>query len=283
MDKYHFTVTEKFNNYKAVDFLRAKGVSWEIIQKLKYGNIDLNGQVLPTVVTRANCGDTLTLNLPKDTPNPYVTPTFGKLNIIYEDEYMLAVNKPVGMQTHASKNLKLPSLDSLVCGYFSPTPFVFRGINRLDRDTSGIVLVAKDMVSACFLGEQMKRGEIKKTYTAIICGKPESDHFIIDQPIARKSADSLMRIVSPDGKSAKSEIFFVKQLDNGLSVVDVLLHTGRTHQIRVHLSHIGNPLYADGLYGTKIAEKTYTLHAKSLTLTHPFTGKNLTLTAPFDI
>ena len=154
MDKYHFTVTEKFNNYKAVDFLRSIGVSWEIIQKLKYGNIDLNGQVLPTVVTRVNCGDTLTLNLPKDTPNPYVTPTFGKLNIIYEDEYMLAVNKPVGMQTHASKNLKLPSLDSLVCGYFSPAPFVFRGINRLDRDTSGIVLVAKDMVSACFLGEK---------------------------------------------------------------------------------------------------------------------------------
>ena len=282
MDRYNFTVGEKFNNYKAVDFLRAVKISKEIIQRLKFGGILVNGLLLNNVNTRLKCGDVVTLCLPEDEQNPYVVPVKGELEILYEDDYLLAVNKPKGMLTHASKNNKTPSLDGIVCGYFDK-PFTFRAINRLDRDTSGVMLIAKDMVSACFLGEAMKRGEIKKTYTALVVGKPQKDHFIIDAPIARQSTDGMKRIVSPSGKPSLSECFFVKALENGLSLVDVLLHTGRTHQIRVHLSHIGHPLYADRLYGTAVLDKTYFLHAKSLTLTHPFTSQSITLTAPINI
>ena len=215
--------------------------------------------------------------LPLDEVNPFITPKKEKLDIIFEDEYMLAVNKKSGVLTHSSKNNSTPSLEEMVCGYFLPNPFTFRPINRLDRDTSGIVLIAKDMLTASFLGEQMKRGEIKKTYTAVVVGTPKESHFFIEKPIKRQSENSMKRVVSSDGQFAKTECFVVGKTESGLTIIDAKLHTGRTHQIRVHLSSIGLPLYADALYGQKVEGKTYILHAKSLEFTHPFTKKDIKL------
>lgn len=276
MKKFSFTINEKFNNYKIIDFLKCVGVSDEIVKKVKFGGIFLDDQLVTNINERVKTSKALKIVMPKDEPNAYVTPIKGELKIIYEDEYFLAVIKPKGMQTHASKSQKV-SLDQLVCGYFLPEIFVFRAVNRLDKDTSGIILIAKDMYTASLLGEQMKQGKIKKSYQAIVVGTPKEKHFFIEKPIKRQSEGNIKRVCDKDGKYAKTECILEKTLDNGNSILGIILHTGRTHQIRVHLASVGHPLYADGLYGERVTGESYELKAKSLEFTHPFTGKNILL------
>ena len=282
MKQFTFTVSEKFNNFRAVDFLKAQGVSCEIILKIKYGGIFINGTVNKNVNDPVKTNDTVKFILPPDIPNQHLTPVKADLNILYEDDYMLAVVKEKGILTHKLKLNETPSLDAFVAGYFLPNPFTFRAVNRLDKDTSGILLIAKDEFTASLLGEKIKNGEIIKTYTAVVVGKPKEDNFIIEKPI-KKPENSIKRYCEDGGKYAKTECFFVKDLGNGLSVVDVVLHTGRTHQIRVHLSSVGLPLYADSLYGTEVKNQTYILHAKGLSFTHPFTNEKINLTSKMDI
>lgn len=277
MKEFSFIINEKFNNYKIIDFLKCVGISDEIIKKVKFGGIFLDERLVKNINERVKSCQTLKMVLPKDEPNAYVTPIKGELKIIYEDEYLLAVVKPKGMHTHASKSQKL-SLDQLVCGYFLPESFVFRAINRLDKDTSGIILIAKDMYTASLLGEQMKKGNIKKSYQAVIVGTPKEKHFFIEKPIKRQAEGNIKRVCDKDGKYAKTECMLVKTLDNGNSILDIILHTGRTHQIRVHLASVGLPLYADGLYGERVKSENYELKAKNLEFIHPFTGKNILLT-----
>ncbi len=278
MKEFVFTVEQKFNNYKCIDFLKSISISAEIIGKIKFGGVFVGEKQLSNINERVNAGAQVKIVFPLDEPNPYITPQKSKLDIVFEDEYMIAVNKQKGVLTHSSKSNSAPSLEEMVCGYFLPNPFTFRAINRLDRDTSGIVLIAKDMLTASFLGEQMKRGEIKKTYSALVVGKPNAKHFIIEKPIKRQNPNSMKRVCADDGQFAKTECFVVGEIKDGFTQIDAKLHTGRTHQIRVHLSSIGLPLYADALYGEKVDGKTYTLHAKSLEFIHPFTKEQIKLT-----
>lgn len=269
-------INDKFDSIKVVDFLKSKRMSLEIIKKIKYGGIYLNGLLLNNVNNYIKQFDQIKIVLPLDEVNPYITAKKGKLKVIYEDEYILAVVKEKGVLTHSSKNNQTISLEQLILGYFLPNNFTFRAINRLDRDTSGIVLIAKDMFTASLLGEQMKNGEIRKTYSALVVGEPTESHFFIEKPIRRLSQDSMKRICAIDGKYAKSECKLIKS-QNGLSLIDVTLHTGRTHQIRVHLSSVGLPLYADSLYGEKVDGKGYFLHAKKIEFIHPFNNKKIEL------
>lgn len=279
MKELFFVVDQQFNSIKAIDFIKSKGVSDEIIKKVKFGGVFINGVVLKNINQRLNGGEELKIVLPNDKPHPYVVPVKAPLEVVYEDQYLLAVNKPKGMLTHSSRNNQTLALDQVVCGYFMPQPFTFRAINRLDRDTSGIVLIAKDEYTASLLGEQIKEGKMQKTYSALVVGEVVSEHFIIEKPIKRESPNSMKRICATDGKYAKSECVLVKRLGNGKSVIDVKLHTGRTHQIRVHLSSVGLPLFADGLYGEKVEGQTYTLHAKELRFIHPITKKEMVISA----
>jgi 23S rRNA pseudouridine1911/1915/1917 synthase len=277
MKEFVFVVDQQFNNVKPLIFLSKKGVSDEIIKKVKFGGVFINGVVLKNANENLNFGDEVKMVLPPDRPNPYITPIKGKIDVVYEDDYILAVNKPKGMLTHSSMRNKTIALDQLVCGYFLPKPFTFRAINRLDKDTSGIVLVAKDIFTASLLGEQIKKGEIVKTYSALVKGAPNEDFFIIEKPIKRPSQSDIKRICASDGKYAKSECKVVNRLTNGNSIIEVKLITGRTHQIRVHLSSIGFPLYADGLYGESVQGETYSLCAKKLQFIHPITKKETTI------
>ncbi len=271
MKEFEFIVNEKYCGYSLRDFLKSMGVSKEILVKLKKG-LFINQKPLLNINDEVKIGDKIKMVLPKDSVNPYIKAVKGDLQVLFEDEYFLAVNKKRGLITHSSRGNSAISLEELVCGYFLPEEFTFRAVNRLDRDTEGVVLIAKDEYSASLMSREIIEGRVKKFYSALVVGEPKKEHFIIDAPIKRESPNGMKRIVSLDGKPAKTECFLEERLGEK-SKLKILLHTGRTHQIRVHLSHVGLPLYADALYGEKVDGESYYLVANYIEFTHPFTKK----------
>ena len=140
MKEFSFSVNKEFNNYKIIDFLKAVGVSKEIILKVKFGGIKLNQTIVSNASEKVKSGDIVTIILPQDKPNEFITPIKEKIDIVYEDDYLLAVKKESGVLTHSSRHNKTKSLEQIVLGYLG-SETCFRPVNRLDRDTSGIVLV----------------------------------------------------------------------------------------------------------------------------------------------
>ena len=274
MKNFVFTVTEKFNNKTLKDFLKSLGISDRVLIKTKFGRISINGKTAFTI-DKVLTGDKVQIILPEDCPNEYATPLFTPLNVLYQDEYFIAIDKPAGMLTHNTKSENKYSLENALTGYFHPNNFVLRTISRLDKNTCGIVLVALDEISAYLLNQQHLNGQLKKEYLAILNSTPATSHGFIEQPILRETPSGLKRIVSPLGQYAKTEYIVEQELPDGKAVVKFILHTGRTHQIRVHSAYIGCPLYADYLYGQEIENQSYFLCANSLTFTHPFTKEKI--------
>lgn len=279
MKEFLFKVNRAQEGLSTLEFLKTQGVSLEIIQKVKKGGVYINDKLLLNINDAVKVGDKLKMVLPPDGENSFALSVKGDLSVIYEDEYMLVVDKESGVLTHSSKYSENISLEQLVKGYFAPNPFTFRAINRLDKDTSGIVLIAKDEYTASLLGEQMKSGEIKKTYLALTMGTPKGKKFIVEKPIKRENQNGIKRICASDGQYAKTEFEVLSKTAQGLNVIKALLHTGRTHQIRVHLASEGMPLYADALYGTKVDGESYYLHAYELEFIHPFTKQKMVFLA----
>lgn len=267
---------EKDTNIK--EFLLQNGLTATLIKRVKYGGVFINGSVV-TMRATVRSEDEVLINLP-DEVSEGIPPIVMPLDIVYEDDYMIAVNKPRNMPTHPSKGNSLPTLANGIMAYFGGK-HTFRSINRLDRDTSGIVLMAKDAYSAAALSASMKRGEFHKKYIAKVAGILENKGGVIDAPIRRIAEGEMKRIVAPGGKRAVTEYKVIKESD-GESLVEVILHTGRTHQIRVHFAYIGHPLIADFLYGERVENECYRLHCYELSLPHPQTKEIITLTAPCD-
>ena len=260
---------------KILDYLRSNmGLSHTLIKRVKYGGVFLNGTEVHMRAT-VKCGDEVTVILSKGEKNE-IRPVNIPLEILYEDESILAVSKPPEMPTHPSRGNSLPTLAEAVLSYLGEDA-VFRAITRLDRDTSGIVLVAKDAFSASRLSADLKAGRFEKKYIAITEGIPKERSGRIEAPIKREAEDSIKRIVSEDGKPAVTLYQVIGEVD-GKAILELNLITGRTHQIRVHLSHIGHPLVNDFLYGTR-GNGTYMLHCTSLKLPHPITGEELLITS----
>ena len=254
------------------DYLLHMGFSVTLIKKVKYGGIRLRGETV-TVRANVNPGDELHISFPQDTSEG-IEPMDIPIRVVYEDEYMLAVDKPTNMPTHPSRGNSLPTLANAVMGMYKGD-FVFRSINRLDRDTSGIVLIAKDQMTAHLLSSDMKSGKFKKKYICQVDGVPCPSEAMIDAPIARECEGSIKRIVHPDGKRALTE-YRVLSSAEGSSICEITLHTGRTHQIRVHMAHIGHPLTSDHLYGVP-GDSPYYLRCTELRLPHPYTKDEIVI------
>lgn len=231
-------------------------------------------------------GDTVELNFPEDEQSD-IEPVELPFDILYEDEDVLAVNKPSGMPTHPSHGHRLDTLANAAAYHYKEKPFVFRAVNRLDRDTSGIVLLAKNRLSASLLFEQMKAGGIKKTYYALCRGIPPSETGIIDKNIKREKDSIIFRRVCPpdEGRTATTiykSITLYKHPQGIISLVELKPLTGRTHQLRVHTASEGFPILCDGLYGDGFdgGLSRLALHASGLSFTHPATGALIEISAP---
>lgn len=221
-------------------------------------------------------GDRLAIRLPED-PSP-VTPVAGKLDIIYEDDEVLVVNKPADLVTHQTKSHQLDTLANLVAAHWQETGTVAvpRFLNRLDRDTSGLVVIAKNKYVHHFVQSQMGTDAIHKVYTAFIKGVPTALEGTISAPIARTAPDSITRMVSPKGKPACTHYRVLEAYGALAARVELVLETGRTHQLRVHLNYLGHPILGDPLYGSGDPDEgigRQALHARELTLSLPKSGE----------
>lgn len=256
------------------EYLKSLGLSVSLVKEAKFGGIRLSGKVV-TVRATVNEGELVELYLPEE-KSENIPPINIPLKVIYEDEDIIAVDKPTNMPTHPSRGNNLPTLANAVMGYFSGD-FVFRSITRLDRDTSGIVIIAKNRIAASILSDSMKHGLWKKKYHALVSGIPNPDRGVIDAPIERLCEGDIRRIVREDGKRAVTEYRVIEKYEDS-ALCEVILHTGRTHQIRVHMAHIGHALVSDFLYG-KPCEKEYFLRCKEITLPHPKSKETITILA----
>lgn len=254
-------------------------LSSTLVKRLKRtdNGILLNGEAV-NVLRTVCAGDELVLTF-CDGSSDNIVPKNIPICILYEDEDIIAVNKPRSMPTHPSFNHYEDTLANGIMYYFRDKDFTFRAITRLDRDTSGVVLVAKNPLSAQILSDDMKNKKINKEYIAVVNGVPEPLYGTVSAPIKRRESSVMLRCVAPDGREAITE-YEVEKAFGGLSLVKLRPVTGRTHQLRVHMSFIGTPIYGDDLYGASQMEEETRLHCRRISFFHPMTKEKITVTAP---
>lgn len=281
--EFIYKITEEENNMSIHTFLKKHGYSKNLIKELKKTPLGIHRNGIWTYVTGTlHTGDELKLTLFENAGSANILPIPAPLNILYEDEDIFVINKAAGMPTHPSISHYENTLANALAAYNEErnTPMVFRCVNRLDKDTSGLTIVAKHMLSSGHLSGAMKAGKIHREYIGIADGYVD-DSGTISAPIARAEGSVIERMV--DFENGETAITHFKRLkyENGLSLVSFLLETGRTHQIRVHMKHLGHPLIGDFLYHPNNHQMMrQALHARKLTFPHPVTGKTLHFEAP---
>ncbi len=235
-----------------------------------------------TTAQAAKPGQVLSI-LVSDRADGDLVPAEGAVEILCEDADLLVVNKAAGVAAHPGPGHHDDTLGNFLTHHYKQRgiPFVYRPAHRLDRNTSGLMVVARHAHAQEQLKGQLHTGEFQRTYLAVCEGVPAQEEGVIDQPIGRADGSVLRRQVRPDGDRAVTKYTVVSE-KQGRSLVRLELETGRTHQIRVHMAWLGHPLVGDFLYGTERPELIgrTALHSWQLSLKQPLTGERLDLTAP---
>ena len=278
-----YTIPAEFEGETLLSYLKHLKFSSQIITHLKRteNGIQLNG-VWGRVRDILHTGDVLTLLLVETETSENIVPTNLPLDIIYEDEDLLIINKSADTPIHPSQGNYDNTLANAVMYYYGQKGenFVYRCINRLDRDTTGLLILSKHMYSASLLSNMVQNREIHREYLAVATGLVP-DSGTIEAPIGRVDGSTIERHV--DEEQGEYACTHYKRLDykNGYSLVSLKLATGRTHQIRVHMKHIGHPLPGDFLYNPDYSViQRQALHSHRLEFIHPITHKKMEFTAP---
>lgn len=261
-------------------------MSTALMNKLKWGdNIQVNGLPQHTNFS-VSPGDVITVRMEQG-PLPYPAQD-GDIAVLYEDDWLLAVDKPAGMLIHPSRSRLTDTLANYVAGYYARTgqSCAFHPMTRLDRDTFGIVLLAKSP----HVHTLLQAGQVQKTYHALCFGSPVEDTGVIDAPIARRELPSLLRYVDEQGKPSQT-LWQVLERRETITKLQLQPITGRTHQLRVHCAHMGWPILGDPQYGSEESQafskvlglESQMLCARRLDLLHPITEKLLTLESKLDV
>lgn len=265
--------------------LMAHGVTRTYLKQVKFhgGIVTLDGQEV-RVVAMARPGQRVGLQLPPEAPNDHVATSYGPLAILYEDDHFLVVNKPAEMASVPSHLYPDDTLANRVKGHLKTIhadSVVIHIVTRLDRETSGAVIFAKHHFAHSILDKQLKLGQLDKRYVAVAKGRVSPDHQLIELPLGRAEGSFIKRAVRPDGRPAMTEVW-VRSRSQTASLLAIKLHTGKTHQIRVHCQAIGHPLLGDWLYGqpTNPWIHRQALHCARLRFYQPFLAQWITCYAP---
>ena len=279
-----YIIDEDSAGLRVEQFLRRKRYSGQNLSEIKRmpKSILVNG-VHYYMRQELSTGDHLQVRICETQNSEKIPPTKLALDIIYEDEDLLVLNKPAGMPIHPSLNNYTNSIANALAYYFQSQgkPFIFRCCNRLDRDTSGLTIVSKHLVSGSILSDMTKYRKVHREYLAIVRGSVTPSEGTIQAPLGRKDGTIIERTVDWEhGEDAVTHYKVVKEA-NGHSRVSLRLETGRTHQIRIHMKYLGYPLIGDYLYNPDMEYMTrQALHSHHMEFTHPITGEHMSFTAP---
>lgn len=279
-----YIIDEADDGLRIEQYLRRKGYSGQNLAEIKRmpKSVLVNGEHY-YMKQELNTGDHLSIHICETKCSEKIPPIQIPLDIVYEDEDIIVINKPAGMPIHPSLNNYTNSMANALAWYYQEQgkPFIFRCCNRLDRDTSGLTVVAKHLVSGNILSDMVRRRDIHREYLAIVRGHVSPEAGTINAPLARKPGTIIERTVDwEQGETAITHYRLVEER-NGHSLVSLRLETGRTHQIRIHMKYLGYPLIGDYLYNPDMEYiGRQALHSHRLSFTHPITGKPMEFTAP---
>jgi len=287
-----YTLTTEDEDLYIKELLRRRLLfSSRLVRKIKVeGHVYLNGK--PSKLTyKGKSGDILRAEYPDE--ESYFEPQNIPVEIPYEDDDLLIVNKPAGLIVHPTKNFQEGTLANALAWHIRERgdKYKLRFVNRLDMNTSGLVIVAKNAHCQDFLSHEMDANRVTKKYLAVVYGRMEGSGTV-DAPIDKNPDHVARRMVTPTGYPSVTHYKVLKNYGDAYSLLELKLDTGRTHQIRVHMSYIGHPIAGDDLYGptcgyneVPLNMPRQALHAAHLEFTHPVSGKTVTADAdiPADI
>lgn len=282
-----YVVEKEYDGKMVRDIVRRPlGISSAALKHLKFleRGILLNGERV-TVRAIVRVGDVLTLSTEDEKDQEKLVPVELPLRIAYEDDLLVVPDKPADMPTHPSRDHHEDTVANALAFRYKDLgkPFVFRPINRLDRNTSGLLLIARDRICANTLSEAMRQRKIEKQYVAVLDGIPSEREGVIDTYIRRTADSIIVRENCGEGEGGDRAVteYRVILAENRHSIVYARLGTGRTHQLRVHFSGIGCAIVGDDMYG-KPSEliPRHALHSHILEFPHPKSNEKITVSAP---
>ena len=279
-----YIISTEYDGFQIDKFLKTQGYSSANITAIKKmpNNVVIDGEWVH-MNRKLSAGELLTVNISEEDSSEKIPAVKMDLDIVYEDEDIIVINKPAGLPIHPSLNHYEDSLANGLAFYYESQgkPFIFRCANRLDKNTSGLTVIAKHLVSANILSTMVKNREFHREYYAIVRGTLEQPEGTIDAPIGRVDDSIITRQV--DFENGERAVTHYKVIDekNGHSLVSIHLETGRTHQIRVHFKYIGHPLIGDHLYNPDFEYMhRQALHSHRIEFRHPITKKAMEFVAP---